>query len=94
MAGFLMSAALFILATAAVGLVRVLRGPSDADRMMSIQLLGAAGIAVLLLVGEAENPAGAIDLALILALLAALATIALVRSAAADPARRTPTVER
>ena len=47
MSGFLVSVALFVLATVALGLLRVLAGPSAADRVMAIQLLGTvAGIAL------------------------------------------------
>jgi multisubunit Na+/H+ antiporter MnhF subunit len=48
---FLLGAATFILAMVALGLVRVLRGPGDADRMMAAQLLGTGGIAAVLLLG-------------------------------------------
>jgi len=37
----------------AMGLVRILRGPEDADRMMATQLFGTGGIAALLLLGVA-----------------------------------------
>ena len=40
MAEFLIAAAGFVLAMVALGLVRILRGPADADRMMAAQLLG------------------------------------------------------
>lgn len=76
MTDFLLAAALVVLATTAVGLVRVLRGPSDADRLMSVQLLGTGGIATLLLIGVAEGAAGVVDVALTLALLAAFAAAA------------------
>ncbi len=36
-------------------LVRVVRGPGYADRMMAAQLLGTGGIAALLLVGAADR---------------------------------------
>ena len=49
MAEFLLTAAGFVLATVAIGLVRILRGPSEADRIMAAQLLGTGGIATLLL---------------------------------------------
>ena len=45
MTDFLLAAAGFILFTVAVGLVRILGGPGDADRMMAAQLLGTGGIA-------------------------------------------------
>ena len=55
MAEFLFGAAAFILAMVALGLVRVLRGPADADRMMAAQLLGTGGIAAVLLLGAATG---------------------------------------
>jgi multicomponent Na+:H+ antiporter subunit F len=81
MAEFLLAAAGFLLATVALGLVRIVRGPADADRMMSAQLLGTGGVAVLLLVGAAEVVPAAVDVALTLALLAAFASVAFVKSA-------------
>jgi multicomponent Na+:H+ antiporter subunit F len=81
MTAFLFAAALFVLATTALGLIRVVRGPADADRMMAAQLLGTGGIAVLLLAGEAAELPGAVDLALTLALLAAFASAAFARHA-------------
>jgi multicomponent Na+:H+ antiporter subunit F len=82
MAEFLLAAALFVLATVALGLVRVLRGPGEADRMMAAQLLGTGGIAVLLLVGAATGAPALADVALTLALLATFASIAFVKGAA------------
>ena len=74
----------FILLTVAAGLIRVLRGPGDFDRMMAVQLLGTGGIASLLLIASATTVAGVEDVALGLALLAAFASIAFVNSAEAD----------
>jgi multicomponent Na+:H+ antiporter subunit F len=81
MAEFLLAAAGFLLITVGLGLVRIVRGPADADRMMSAQLLGTGGVAVLLLVGAAEVVPAAVDVALTLALLAAFASVAFVKSA-------------
>jgi multicomponent Na+:H+ antiporter subunit F len=80
----LLVAAGFILLTVAAGLLRVLRGPRDFDRMMAVQLLGTGGIASLLLIASATTVAGVEDVALGLALLAAFAAIAFVNSAEAD----------
>jgi multicomponent Na+:H+ antiporter subunit F len=77
----LLVAAGFILLMVAGGLIRVLRGPGDFDRMMAVQLLGTGGIASLLLVASATTVAGLEDVALGLALLAAFASIAFVNSA-------------
>jgi len=80
MAELLLAGALVILASVALGLARVLRGPGSADRMMAAQLLGTGGIAVLLLLGAATGVPAAVDVALTLALLAAFASIAFVKS--------------
>ncbi len=80
----LLVAAGFILLMVAAGLVRVLRGPGDVDRMMAVQLLGTGGIASLLLIASATKVAGVEDVALGLALLAAFASIAFVNSAETD----------
>ena len=79
MADFLLSAACFVLAMVALGLVRILRGPGDADRIMAAQLLGTGGTAVLLLVSEAMSLPAAVDIALVLALLAAFVSVAFVK---------------
>ncbi len=81
MAEFLLAAAGFVLAMVALGLVRILRGPGDADRMMAAQLLGSGGIAALLLGGAAVGDGSVVDVSLTLALLAAFASIAFVKYA-------------
>jgi multicomponent Na+:H+ antiporter subunit F len=81
MPDFLLSAATFVLVLVALGLVRILRGPGDADRMMAAQLLGSGGIAALLLLGVATAAKAVIDVALTLALLAAFASVAFVQGA-------------
>lgn len=80
MTTFLLAAAATVLATVAVGLVRVLRGPSAADRMMAAQLLGTGGIAAMVLLAVATGTDGALDVALVLALLSPFAAVALVRT--------------
>lgn len=89
MTDFLLGAALFLLVTVATGLVRVVLGPHPADKMMAAQLLSSGGIAVLLLVGVALDLTGAVDVALVVALLAAFAAVAFVKgtsvSGAGDP---------
>jgi multicomponent Na+:H+ antiporter subunit F len=80
MSEFLVAAALFVLAMVALGLVRILRGPGDADRMMAMQLLGSGGIAALLLLAAGTGISATVDAALTLALLAAFAAVAFVNS--------------
>ena len=81
MADFLLAAAIFAVATVAVALIRILRGPGDAERMMAAQLLGTGGVGALLLYGAASGEGSAIDVALTLALLAAFAAVAFFMSA-------------
>ena len=80
MADFLLAAAGFVLAMVAVGLLRILTGPGDADRVMAAQLLGTGGIAVLLLLAQAMETSALADVALVLALLAAFVSIAFTRT--------------
>jgi multicomponent Na+:H+ antiporter subunit F len=81
MSSFLIGAACFVLAATALGLLRILRGPADADRMMAAQLLGTGGVATLLLLAGASQSPIIVDVALLLALLAAFASVAFVNSA-------------
>lgn len=80
MAEALFAAAGLALATVVAGLLRVLRGPTRADRMMAAQLLGTGGIAVLLLLAAATGQAAILDAALVLAVLAAFAAAAFVQA--------------
>ena len=84
--------ALVLLALAlAAGLIRVLLGPTDADRMLGAQLLGTTGIGLLLLLAERTQRPGLADAAIVLALLAAVAAIAFTRQAhACAPEREAP----
>lgn len=76
MADFLTFAALVILVAAVIGLLRILRGPSPADRLMAAQLLGSATVGITLLLAFAGHGRSLIDIALTLALLAAFASVA------------------
>jgi multicomponent Na+:H+ antiporter subunit F len=84
MTDFLTLALGFILTMLALGLVSILRGPEDTDRMMATQLIGTGGIAVLLLLGTVTGVPAAIDVALTLALLATFASIAFVKKGLAS----------
>ena len=70
--------AAFLLLNICVGLARVARGPTPADRMLAAQLFGTTAVAVLLLGAEAMAMPAARDVAIVFALLAALAVIAFV----------------
>jgi multicomponent Na+:H+ antiporter subunit F len=87
MAEALIAAAAAVLLTALLGLLRVLRGPGLADRVMAAQLVGTGTIGALLLAGVATGQAALLDMALTLALLAAFAIVAMVRTAPPRAAR-------
>ena len=93
MADFFLVSSGFVLSMVALGLVRVLRGPADADRVMAAQLLGTGGIAGLLLLGAATATAAAIDVALTLALLAAFVSIAFVKATPAHDGSETDSAD-
>jgi len=81
--------ALFLLTNLVAGLWRVLRGPSLADRMLAAQLFGTTAVAVLVLLGQAEDAPALYDVALVFALLAAVTAVAFVcRAWAAEAAVR------
>lgn len=84
MTDFLLAAALIVLGAVALGLMRLLYGPSDADRLMAAQLLGTGGMAVLALIAAATHTPAAVDVALVLALLAAFIAAAFATTGSAD----------
>lgn len=73
----LLAAALLI--SIAAGLWRVVRGPTRADRMLAVQLFGTTGAAILLLLAHDQAQPALIDAALVLAILAAVVSAALVQ---------------
>lgn len=77
--------ALFLLCNVAAGLVRILRGPTQADRMMAAQLFGTTGVSILLLLGQGLGEPALRDVALVLALLSGVAVAAFVRRAGGGP---------
>jgi multicomponent Na+:H+ antiporter subunit F len=89
----LYASALVILGNIAASLIRVLKGPTRADRMMGAQLIGTGGVAILVLLSMVHQQPGVLDVALLLALLAAFAAVAFVKSlsshGAGDPEAET-----
>lgn len=73
--------AMFLLLNLAAGLWRIARGPTAADRMLAAQLLGTTAVGTLLLLAQANAMPAARDVALVLALLAAVTAVAFVRRA-------------
>lgn len=83
-----MTAWLLLLAAALLlslggALWRIWRGPLAADRMMAAQLIGTGGVGTVLLLAAATDWR-MIDVALVLALLAAFAAIAFVKAQSRD----------
>jgi len=91
---FLIGAACFVLAATASGLLRILPGPAYPDRMMAAQLLGTGGVASLLLLATAVRSPAIVDVALMLALLAAFASVAFVNSAPRSRGKAPPAMDR
>ena len=76
MSELLSVAALGLMLSLFLGLLRVVRGPGAGDRMLATQLIGTAGVGVLLVLSLLLNQTALIDVALLLALLAAVAAAA------------------
>jgi multicomponent Na+:H+ antiporter subunit F len=74
MTEFLQFSSGFVFVMVALGMVRIVRGPTRSDRMMAAQLLGTGGIAALLLRSNVTETPAVVDVALVLALLAAFAS--------------------
>lgn len=67
-----------VLVSVLAGLVRVLRGPRPAERMLAAQLFGTAAVAMLLILSHVMDMAALIDVAVVFALLAAVTLVAYV----------------
>lgn len=81
MTGLEWPVALFLLVNLLVALIRAARGPTVADRMLAALLFGTAGVGLLLLLAHAGGGAALVDVALTLALLAAIAGVAFAQRA-------------
>jgi multicomponent Na+:H+ antiporter subunit F len=87
---FLHVVALVLLITLVLGLVRIWLGPEPADRMLAVQLFGTTGVALLLVLAEAQSTPALRDVALVLAVLTALASVAFVARIVRVDERRSP----
>jgi multicomponent Na+:H+ antiporter subunit F len=85
----LFTVALFLLVNLVLGLARVWRGPTPADRMLAAQLFGTTGVAILAILAESMAQPALRDVALALALLAAMATVVFVRRVWTNTGART-----
>lgn len=70
--------ALLLVVNLMLGLLRVLRGPGDADRLLAGQLFATTGVALLLTLAAAGSLPSLRDVALVFALLGLLAVLAFV----------------
>jgi multicomponent Na+:H+ antiporter subunit F len=76
-----LAVALFLLANLVVALIAAARGPTAADRMLMALLIGTTGTGILVLLAQAMHLPALVDVALVLALLAAIGGIALAKRA-------------
>lgn len=76
-----LAVAFFLLANLVVALIAAARGPTSADRMLMAMLFGTTGTAVLVLLAASGGGAALVDVALVLALLAAIGGIAFAKRA-------------
>lgn len=79
--------AVLLLLNLLAALIRAARGPTAADRMLAALLFGTTGVGVLVLLAFAEGGPPLVDVALVLALLAAIAGIAFAYRAWGDEGR-------
>jgi len=68
-----------LLISVLLGLVRIVKGPTPADRLLAIQLLGTTAVAILVVLAEPMTLPALRDVALVFALLAVIATVAFVK---------------
>lgn len=78
MTHFLGAILVILLASIIAGLVRVLRGPEPAERMLAAQLFGTAAVAILLILSRLMEAPALLDVAMVFALLAAVTLVAFV----------------
>ena len=79
MASLLLLLPVLLMASIAIGLYRVSRGPTPTDAMLAALLIGTTGTAIALLLGVALDIPRALDVALTLSALAAVIGVAFVR---------------
>ena len=81
MNGFDLAIALFLLGNLIVALLAAARGPTSADRMLMALLFGSTGTGILVLLAQAMRIPALVDVALVLALLAAIGGVAFAKRA-------------
>lgn len=81
MSAFLLALALFLLCNLLVALFAAARGQTAADPMLTALLFGSTGIGLLVLLAGSMRSWALVDVALVLALLAAISGLAFARRA-------------
>lgn len=79
MSTFFTIVALLLLGTTVAGLIRVHHGPTPADRMLAVQLMGTSSVAILLLLSEALSQPALRNVALVFVVLAILVVVVFVK---------------
>jgi len=80
---YLLAVIAALLTALLLGMARVILGPTPADRMLSAQLFGTTGTAILLVAAVAVDRPALLDVALVLAVLAPITVVAFVHLAGA-----------
>lgn len=78
MSVLLAASAVFLLLNLGAGMLRVLKGPTRADRMLALLLFGSTTVALLLILAELQEMSALRDVALLIVLLAAIISVAFV----------------
>ena len=76
----LLSALIILLFSIFIGLIRAWLGPSVEDRFSAVLLIGTGGVAILMILAIVLQIKALYDVALVLALLAVVGTVALTQS--------------
>ncbi len=79
---FLFGVSAFLLFNIFAGAIRLVLGPTAADRMLVVQLLGTTSVAILVLLSVALSEPAFVNVALVFALLAVMTIVAYVKRAA------------
>lgn len=77
---FLYAVASFLLLNVAVSMIRIVRGPTLGDRLMTFLLFSTTGVALLLVLAAASEVAALRDAALVLVALATIVVIVKVQA--------------
>ena len=88
MTAFYLGVARVLLLNMLTGLIRVVRGPTPADRMVAALLLGTTGAAVLLVLAEATSTPALRDVTLVLVTLAVVFVTAFAGAGRGGPGAR------